>query len=78
MIGVMFRIFDKLGGEAAALKAIRGRRLRPDWPAKETVTDWKRKGEIAGAAVLEFMAICDERLIPYCSADFRAAEKVDA
>ncbi len=74
----MFGIFQKLGGEPAALKAIRGRRLRPDWPAKETVADWKRKGEIAGAAVLEFMAVCDDRLIPYSSADFRRSERADA
>jgi hypothetical protein len=68
----MFKIFEKLGGEDKAIRALKGVRLRATWPTEHTIKAWRKKREIPGAAVTRLMAICEKRGIEYSAADFTA------
>ena len=71
----MFEIFEKLGGQDAAIEALRAESGETGWPSIHAVKLWRANKEIPGPAVKRLMQICDERGIPYSAADFRAANK---
>lgn len=73
----MFAIFDKLGGQDAAIEAVKARshgkaHNRDAWPTKEAEKKWRSQGELPGQIVKTLMEICDERGIAYASSDFKA------
>jgi hypothetical protein len=68
----MFPIFDKLGGDVAALEALAAAAGKPGWPSVHTVRLWRQNREIPGKATKLLMRICEERGIAYAAADFEA------
>ena len=71
----MFEIFEKLGGQDAAIEALRAAGGGGRWPSIHAVKLWRVNKEIPGPAVKRLMQICDERGIAYSAADFRAPNK---
>lgn len=74
----MFPIFEKLGGDEAAIKALREGReaveTRADWPTTHVRKKWRKHG-LPGVVVKQLMRICDERGISYASSDFEHAKE---
>ena len=66
----MFRIFDKLGGQAEALKLLEPTALRPTWPSKDTIKVWRRRRALPGVVIARLMEVADERGVAYTAADF--------
>ena len=71
--GLMFRIFEKLGGQDAALDAIKPSGSER-WPVPSTLSLWRANGTLPGTVVLALMQVCDQRGIPYTHSDFIAEE----
>lgn len=71
----MFKIFDKLGGESAALEAIQRRRCKGFRPSHRAVLDWKRRKEIPPVNAVLLLAECQERGIRANLEDCRLSDK---
>ena len=75
----MFPIFEKLGGQEAALKAIRPAGAQGDWPRYWTLKHWRFKSRKLPPDVIDaLMAVCDARGIPYERKDFYLPAKEPA
>lgn len=69
----MFKIFEKLGGEAATLEVLerrRGKRL-----SSHSVRLWKHERKIPPVNAVELMDECRSRGIPVNIEDFRLPER---
>ena len=75
----MFPIFDKLGGQEAALQALamaRDGKLQGRMPSKYTLKLWRANGRMPGAVVLALGRVCEARGVPYEMRDFDLTREV--
>jgi hypothetical protein len=68
----MFPIFNKLGGEEAAIAALKPIAPRSKWPSSHTITYWRRHG-LPARVKLHLMQVAKERKIRVRQTDFERA-----